>query len=209
MSVFGRRRGMGDAGELDDPARDASAARWQQVIKSPAQAKAALGFVAEELHIAYEAIRASDADWKVREEMRQILDVTNTYARRLYDAVETYESAGIDFSDVAGDVGAMIGQLYYDTDRQLQLANKIAAFYEWGWADAFWQAVGEMPQLGADAIKLITKTAREAVDEAIGWPTWFVPAVAIVGVLGVGAWAYFNFLAPAGQARRALAAVGV
>lgn len=199
--------GLGDVAE-DDSARQASAAKWQQVIQSTNQAKAALGFIAQELHIAYEAIRRSDADWSTREQMRQILDTTNTYAQQLYGLVEGYETQGISFEDVAPQVGKMIGQLYYDTDHQLQLASKIAAFYDYSWIDNFWEAVGSLPQMAQDAVLKIVDTGKKSLDKAIGWPSWLIPTVATVGVLGVGAWAYFTFFAPvtaAARARQALA----
>lgn len=195
-----RRRGMGDA--ADDPAyqaeRQAYASKWQQVIQSPEQAKAALGFIAEELHRAYDAIKASSADFGTREEMRQLLDQTNRYAQDLYSMVEEYDTNGLNFSDAAPQVGAMIGQLYFDTDRQLQLASKIADFYDSGWADAFWNAVSQLPHMGQQAILDIVDTGHKALNKAIGWPEWVAPTLVAVGVAGVGFWAYLTFLKPAG-----------
>jgi hypothetical protein len=213
MIVGGRAfpMGLGDYDPAADPARDAWAAKWAQVITTTDQAKAALGFVAQELHTAYEAIQKSDADWRTREEMRQLLDGTNKYAQELYADVEVYDDQGLDFSDAANHVGRVIGWLYADTDRQLQLASRIADFYESGWSDAFWQAVGALPGMAKETVLQIVDTAHQAVNKAIGWPEWFLPTVAAVGVLGVGAWAYVTFLAPAstGRAiRNKLASIG-
>ena len=181
-----------------DADREASAQRWASIIQSTDQAKAALGFVAEELHIAYEAIQKSDADWRTREEMRQLLDMSNRYAQEVYADVQTYDDQGLDFSDGAAHVGRVIGWLYYDVDRQLQLASSIADFYEWGWSDAFWEAVGELPHMAKEAVLGIVDTGKKAIDTAIGWPTWLVPAAATIGLLGVGFWGYLTFLQPAG-----------
>lgn len=178
--------------------REAWAQKWAGIIQSTEQAKAALGFVAEELHIAYEAIEKSDADWRTREQMRQLLDGTNHYAQEIYADVQTYEDQGLDFSDAAPHVGRVIGWLYYDTDRQLQMASSIADFYEWGWSDAFWEAVGQLPGMAKEAVLDIVDTGKKALDKAIGWPTWLVPAAATVGLLGVGFWGYLTFLEPAG-----------
>lgn len=192
--------GLGDA--ADDPAyqaeRDAYAAKWQRVIESPEQAQVALGFIAQELHLAYEAIKASDADFSTREQMRQILDGTNRYAQDLYGMVSQYVDEDLDFSDAAPQVGAMVGQLYFDTDRQLKLASKIADFYDSGWADAFWNAVAELPHMAKEAVIEAVDTAHKAVNKALGWPEWVAPTMIAAGVLGVGAWAYLTFLKPVG-----------
>lgn len=193
--------GMGAALDLPPPSdadREASARKWGSVITTTDQAKAALGFVAEELHIAYEAMQKSDADWRTREEVRQLLDQTNRYAQQLYADVEVYDQQGLDFSDVAPHVGRVIGMLYYDTDRQLQIASKVADFYEWGWADAFWNAVAALPQMAKEAVIEIVDTGKKALDKAIGWPSWLIPTAATVGLLGAGVWAYLTFLKPAG-----------
>lgn len=193
--------GMGAAPPLppaSDADREASAKRWAGIIESTDQAKAALGFIAEELHIAYEAISKSDADWRTREEMRQLLDQSNRYAQEVYADVQAYDDQGLDFADGAAHVGRVIGWLYYDVDRQLQLASSIADFYEWGWSDAFWEAVGELPHMAKDAVLGIVDTGKKALDTAIGWPTWLVPAAATIGLLGVGVWGYLTFLEPAG-----------
>lgn len=62
----------------------------------------------------------------------------------------------------------------------------------------------------------LLKTAANFPSTAIQWtldsilkalhlPTWLIPAIAITGIVGLGAWTYFTFLAPISHTTRRLA----
>lgn len=42
------------------------------------------------------------------------------------------------------------------------------------------------------------KWTLESILRALGLPTWLLPVIGITALVGVGAWAYFSFLAPVG-----------
>lgn len=58
-------------------------------------------------------------------------------------------------------------------------------------------AVANIPQAGI-------KWTLEQILKALGLPTWLLPVIGVTAITGVGAWAYFSFLAPVGSASRAL-----
>lgn len=57
-------------------------------------------------------------------------------------------------------------------------------------------AYGDMVRAATDAPSKALSYALEQLVKGLGLPKWFVPVIATGAVLGLGAWAYFTFLAP-------------
>ncbi len=62
----------------------------------------------------------------------------------------------------------------------------------------------ELAQKAIDAPSSAIGYVLDQLRKSLGLPSWFVPVVAGTAAVGVGAWAYFTFLAPATRISRRL-----
>jgi hypothetical protein len=67
------------------------------------------------------------------------------------------------------------------------------------------QTQADYQELAAKAVNAPSTASGWVLDQilkTLHLPTWITPTVAVISLVGVGAWAYFSFLAPVGRAAR-------
>jgi len=74
----------------------------------------------------------------------------------------------------------------------------LANFTEWN------EALTKATDMAANIPSVTIKWLLEQLFKSLKLPTWLIPVVGVTALVGVGAWAYFSFLAPAGAAGKVL-----
>lgn len=72
----------------------------------------------------------------------------------------------------------------------------LANFSEWD--AALTEAADDVKNIPSITLKWLL----EQLFKSFNLPTWFIPVVGVTALVGVGAWAYFSFLAPVGASAR-------